>query len=149
MQLDATSSARQTEVVTSKVSTRSGRRSTLPAATAALAALAVVTALLTCFAGAASADSLAGTASARNCQSFKISKFWGTIRVYSMRVNRTSCPRARRVVRNFYSQTIGSSGATIALNYGCRYWPDERVTCSPWRSRQKGAIAWVESLQTG
>ena len=150
MQQNLNSGAYKSGAFGPQILTCSGRRATLPRVTAALSVLAAMTALLTCFAGAASAGSHAGTASARNCRSFNISKSWGTISVVAIRVSRTSCSKARRVVRNFYSQTIGSSGATVALNYGCHYGRvGHRVTCSPWRGRQKSAIAWVESLQTG
>lgn len=43
------------------------------------------------------------------------------LRISNLRVSGVSCQRARKVIRSFHSQTIGSSGGTYAAGYGCAY----------------------------
>src|SRR5688572_25877911 len=50
------------------------------------------------------------------------------VRPRRIRTKATGCAQARRVIRDFYSQLLGSSGATIALGFQCGYYAyGERV----------------------
>lgn len=57
----------------------------------------------------------------RHCGATTFMHASGPVRVTQLKTSGVSCRHARSVLRNFYSQTIGSSGATYALDYGCNY----------------------------
>ena len=64
-------------------------------------------------------------------------------RIGSLTSLHASCTTARRVVRNFYTQLIGSSGATLALGYGCAYHASpgtSRVVCT----KRSARLSWIE-----
>jgi hypothetical protein len=48
-------------------------------------------------------------------------------RIASLEATETSCAAAEAVVRSFYSQEIGSSGATVAEGLGCAYGSNGRT----------------------
>jgi hypothetical protein len=67
--------------------------------------------------------------------------------ITSIKTNRVTCKTARSVIRDFYAQTIGSSGATEAKGFGCAYNRSRGVSC---RSRTGNSyngnkrIRWIE-----
>lgn len=80
-------------------------------------------------------------AAANACAGFRAKTIASYTYARSIKVTRTTCLDAEAVIRNFYSQEIGSSGATIALGYGCYYRRGAQVFCS--KSEQR--IRWQES----
>lgn len=82
--------------------------------------------LFLCLMPPASADA----AKWRSCRTFATTNYSGArVVAASIRVRRTTCAQARRVVRGFYNQVIGSSGAGYAAGYGCAYYGRARVRC--------------------
>jgi len=66
----------------------------------------------------------------RACSSLTVTGYSGArYRISAVRVRSVACRRARSVIHDFYSQVIGSSGATVALGFGCVYRIGSRVNC--------------------
>ena len=76
---------------------------------------------LAVFPTAAAARDLQG-AGWHHCAAWTLTRSSGAdVRVTQLHARGVSCRRTRSVLRNFYSQPIGSSGGTYALGYACNY----------------------------
>ena len=81
-------------------------------------------------------------AAANGCPGFRAKTIASYTYARSIVVTGTTCLDAELVIRNFYSQEIGSSGSTYALGYGCAYrGGGNRVLCTKAEQR----IRWHES----
>ena len=69
-------------------------------------------------------------AAASGCGSTIVRTYSGeNVRASAIVTRAVGCSRARSVIRAFYAQPIGSSGATEARGFGCSYQGTSRVTC--------------------
>ena len=86
----------------------------------------------------------------RRCDPFTLTDLNGdAVRISDLRVVQTSCAAAGRVARSFHSQTIGSSGATLAVGFGCAYGARGTVTCgSGADGKGPKRISWKPTTQT-
>lgn len=82
--------------------------------------------------------------STRACGALDLTTAAGHSRVVARKVRTrvASCRAARSIIRGFYRQEIGSSGATLVRGYGCAYRRSSRVSCSKGRAR----VSWREQL---
>jgi hypothetical protein len=96
--------------------------------------------------------------SAKPCANFTVTGYAGAhFRISSIKVTRTTCATARRVVRGFYGQVIGSSGAAYAAGYGCAYYgagsaggSGAHVRCGSGASgRGSRQVRWLERSVSG
>lgn len=115
----------------------------------------VVLTLGTASASADSSRAISGTGTAaaaitglpkRHCRSVSLRGHSdNALRATKIVARGVGCQRARRVVKGFHSQVIGSSGAGYVAGFGCAYLSATRVRCGPGPSGTEGPerVEWV------